>query len=315
MKKILFALPFIFALTACGGGGGGGSSSPSPTQDKTVPEQPVTETKEVVVSESGTQSLPVSNASSLIYTVKSDSESTSSASTNSSSDLPSWLTIVFDSGSITFNVSEVDRPHSITIEFRDKNTNEVDFEVSLFVDNSSGKELVSKVERAISQSDRLLSLENDKKLYFYIVDMLYLQDLITHSEKVDTINSFSPEEQVSYDLASNYLADLKVRLNQYNAGIAGQDELAQQLTSFESAILTHGEYSSNAIESLQQINASGLPALPKTDIVFSESGNVYSRFIGSSEYGQWVDGNWVYNPDFEFLSKIVNVNLAGTCSI
>ena len=311
MKKILFALPFIAALTACGGGGSGGGSSPAPSQDKNVVEEPAVETKQVVTSEAGTKSVPVSNTSNLTYTVKENSDTASSTS-NSSYD---WLDVQFTSDSVVFNIGDVDRPYNLILEFTDKDSKEIVFKVSLFVDNASGKELVSKVERAISQSERILSLEDDKKIYFYIVDMLYLQDMITHSEKQENINAFNPEGQASYNLASNYMFDLKKKLAQYNKSMIDENALQEQLSLFESALITHGQYGSDAIESLQQLNVSGLPSLPNTDFAFSNVGNLYSRFIGNENYGQWVNGNWTYNSSFEFLSSIVNVNLAGTCSI
>ena len=221
----------------------------------------------------------------------------------------------FTSDSVVFNIGDVDRPYNLILEFTDKDSKEIVFKVSLFIDNASGKELVSKVERAISQSERILSLEDDKKIYFYIVDMLYLQDMITHSEKRENINAFNPEGQASYNLASNYMFDLKKKLAQYNKSMIDENALQEQLSLFEGALITHGQYGSDAIESLQQLNVSGLPSLPNTDFAFSNVGNLYSRFIGNENYGQWVNGNWTYNSSFEFLSSIVNVNLAGTCSI
>jgi hypothetical protein len=314
MKKILFALPFVFALTACGGGGGG---SPSPTQDKNVPDQSEPKIEPVNVLENEIKSLPVSNASSLIYTVKSDNGSKSNTSTNSSSDLPHWLSIVFESGSVVFKVSEVDRPYSITIEFRDKNTNEIDFEVSLFVDNSSGKELVSQVERAISQSDKLLSLENDRKLYFYIVDLLYLSDSsVTYSDKQSYLKEFDVEEFSTFQAFSDSISELDLALNDYNKGDITDIALKNYLEDFENNLLEHGRMASGMIEFLQSdINNTGVVTLPNTDVNYIEKKGFYSRFIGNSEYGQWVNENWVYNPDFDFLSKIVNVDIAGTCSI
>ena len=300
MKKILFALPFIAVLTACSGGGGGSS----PTQNKTVPDEPVTETKKVVTSEgSGSQFLPVDNSSNVITYDKTKIV------------IPEGISIEVREDAIVFTVIDVDRPTELNIEFFNKETGEVLFNVSFFAENTSGRELVSKVERAISQSERLLPLEDDKKIYFYIVDMLYLQGLSTYKEKQDDIKIFSPKEQASYALANNQMQDLKTWLNQYNEGRVGEESLSSKLSSFENAIIEHNRYASDIIKSFQELNASGLPVLPNTDLAFTPTGNMYSRFIGASEYGQWVDGNWVYNPDFEFLSKIVNVNLAGTCSI
>lgn len=301
MKKILFALPFIFALTACGGGGGGSSS---PTQDKNIPEEPVVETKEVVLSEgSGSQLLAVDNSSNVITYDKAKVV------------VPEGISIEIKEDSIVFTVIDVDRPTKINIEFFNKETNEPLFNVSFFAENTSGKEMVAQVEKAISQSERLLSLEDEKKIYFYIMDMLYLEGIVSHSKKESFIKDFSPERQQSYRDLNIEVTDLKTQLDKYNKGDVSDASLSDQLVAFENSLVEHGRYASKTINDLQNIYSSGISIIPETDIKFSVTGQIYSRFIGNSEYGQWVDGNWVYNPDFEFLSKIVNVNLAGTCSI
>lgn len=296
---------FAFALTACGGGGSGGGSSSSPTPEEKNLDEPTVETKEVTTSESSTQSVSVSSTKNMVL-----------------EGVPEGVSFDITENSINFTLSEVDRPTKSTIKVKDSVTGDVLFKISLFIENTSARDLVDKVNHSISQTERLLSLEDDKKIYFYVVDMLYLKGDIPYSEKKNTIDSFAPEDQESHDLANEYSSVLNTTLNQYNEGEVGEQELSDKLELFENAVTSHGQYGANAIASLQSISTAGLPPLSSGEIKYNAEENLYSRFIGEEVYGKRVNGEWVYNSgeiesesDYSFLSKIVNVNLAGTCSI
>jgi len=313
MKKILFALPFIAALTACGGGGGGGGSSP--TQNKTIPDETVIENKPVGENTTVVKTLPSGSSSNLKYTIKNNSNSTSSTSDTSYD----WLNVEIDSDSVIFNIGDVNRPYDLILEFRNKDSGEIVFKIPLFVNNSSAKELTDQVGIAISQSDSLLALENEKKIYFYIVDLLYLSNnSVSYSDKQSYLEKFNVREFSTYQGFSDAINNLKDGLENYNKGEGGVTDsvLESHLENFEKTLLAHGRMASGMIEFLQyDVNSTGVVELPNTDVNYIKTQEIYSRFIGNSEYGQWVNGNWVYKPDFDFLKNIVNVETSGTCSI
>jgi hypothetical protein len=299
MKKITILI-LTFVLTACGGSGGENEKPKNNQSDNYI------EIKKITTTESGTEFIELNDTRNV-----------------EASGIPNGMSIEFLENSVKINMpSNIDRSMISNVTFKNSLTSEVMFIVEIFIENTSARDLLDKINRALSQESSLLNLEDDRKIHYYLVDLLYLKGFYENKEKTIKINSFSPRMQITYTNLESSFRNIKNRLNEYNNGVIGDAALLAEVLSFDQNIIDHGNYGSNTVRELQNVieNNKGIigdffPNLSTGEIKYNYNDKIYSRFIGNEYYGLRDQLGWDYKADYGFLNKIINKEISGTCSI
>lgn len=287
-------LAMVGVVTACSGGGGS-SSTPTVTLEITP------------------ANLTVNEGQSTSFTVKATGGSKITISGGSVSSIQG------QGESYLVSAGEVDRTVTETFKFtasrdgyRSKTTT-----VNVVIENLSGAPTEDAAIATLSTEEGIVSLEEDFNLYRAIIESMYLDmgltesasasalTPLTYSEKEALLASFNPSQGPYHDLLMQSFDELQDTYSQYSLGQVSEVELENQLSDIQYLIGQHSSYGAQKLASLFQAFYPGIDLETQTSLEFSSEAGRYSRFIGNPEFGSYIDGEWVYEGDFNLLDSVI----------
>jgi hypothetical protein len=280
--KFIPILVLSLAVSACGGGGGGGSDSPSAKGDVVTPP---------AIPGMFTFSMNENEVLEKDIGFAPDYVRIESGISAVQADISGQKLVV--------TAGEIDRELLVRIDaVRDGKV--VTYAV-VQVKNSSAVELVQKGEALDEQREELLNLEEAGKLFRYFVDVAYLGERITNSEKEDLIASFGDVDTQAYQVTSNALNSAYTAYRGYRAGVTDEYEFSEEL---ESAELALDQYASQAALKFEALKGK-LPELPdfsNLSFSFVTKEKRYSMFEGNPAFGDYLsDGTFQYSQPYSAL--------------
>lgn len=295
--QLLSASSLALVLLGCGGGGSGGNTGA--TGEKQSIQPPALENTFYTVDE-GVQTRLAGNlhgAEIASYALEEDIDLTVSA-------LP-------DDTGLILTAPFVNAPQLVNLLVTFK-TNGVTYERSLAIQirNTSAQAIEEKTRLIMNDAPSLLSLGQDMALYHFSVDTAYLYGVIPHSEKLRLLDEFSPESSPVYSQLQTQLGELSIAFSEYEKGVVADSELEQQIDVIDSLAEEHGEYGVQQLIDVSEFSEAVVPALTYGTLQFSEDAGFFSRFVGTNDYGSWLDGKFSLNEFYAPIASLIRTNLS-----
>lgn len=290
--KVYFLMLLSLFLTACGGGGGGGSATSNgvnPSSNNTATYQ----TQAYSLSESSVKAIKIPVAASSINVENPDSN----------------IKVTYSGGVLNVNAGNVDKIVTLTVDFKNS-SNAVVYKALVTVNNTSADAMIKEAKALYTQSHDIIYLTDDSKLYFYFVDTAYLKGLITYGDRETLLSDFVPLAQPEANQMKTLASTLSTDLTNYDKGAATDTEVKGVMDSFISLMTAHSSYGVGELKKVQFLGNGDIPDVTLGTMAYDYQNNVFSRFIGDSNYGSYASGKWAFSSTYSFLNNIVNIDLA-----
>lgn len=151
------------------------------------------------------------------------------------------------------------------------------------------------------------------KEYYYVADfyseVIENKNLISPQKAEDLQRAVQTVDSVEYGIIGNLLSVMEAN------AISGTLTNVDEMESYKSAINARfidleAELTSQTyvyVNELAELSTSILPVLDFENKVYEYDATLqkYSRFAGNPSYGEFVDGEWVFNDEYKFLNAII----------
>lgn len=295
-QKTVIVFMTASLLSACGGGGG----SDTPRQIITMGQQSVS------LGENTSASLPfTTSASDIAFQITSEQ--------------PKKVAVVtVKENVLEIAATETDRPSSLTgilySEARgiDDGSSK---KISVVVGNTSAAKLEARATKLLDQKEDLLALAEDRAIFRFVVDIAYLNSLISHSEKLAFMDDFSASSQPTHGALGVQVNSFATALNDYGSGEISDADLQAKLEFVDDAIASHGQFAATMFSDVAHLSSAFIGDLSVTTLAYDPVSGRYSRFLGHAETGAYSDSNWSFKPDYTLVDSWVSKNVASTLSV
>lgn len=290
-KRLSLALLSASILTACGGGSGGGKS---PT-----PELIRIDSSYLVADENSSINVPInSSASDLAFEVISQ--------------VPSDIGVLSLQGNdLKATFGETDRPGAVTAKVysREKGIDHPTSKlVTISVQNTSAAALEEQARQVLEQKNDILSLKEDQIVFKFLLDLAYLNDVITYGQKTSYIDGFNPTDPYSYVTLANDYANFESQHQSYLSGDKSDTSLSSNLSDVEQSIVSHADFAKTQFSNIKTLSDPFISDLTATDMEYDPISNRYSRFIGQSSLGAYSGSEWSFLSGYQLLDYWVPKN-------
>lgn len=296
MNKFILASFLMAFLSACGGGGDSGGGTPvDPTLSVSLSSVPAE------MNESSTLSITVS-ATGVKNTISSSVVVTEGADIVSINDSnPNQLSITFS------NLTVVDAEFSFMVKVQDglsddikRNWKSPTYKVN--VKNSSFEAELNQITFVNDSRDRIINQHEEVNVLSKLQE---LNNYLNNSKTLGyNINQSSEELEIAFDTLL-----LQEYLNKKTTEVQLREKFNDLNNLINSYYLPYIQSINSNLELLS--NKTGLNILPVEKLTFNEELNSISLFTGNTDLGSIVDGEWVFNSQFTYLTDIINTE----CSI
>lgn len=211
--------------------------------------------------------------------------------------------VVYRNDRLTFNATEVDRPRETQISVLDPDGN-TQIRINLAIQNTSGRPLETRAIQLVDQAGPILALQEDRRIYDYMLDVAYLEERITWSEKQALMQEWRPESRDAHARLDRRLKETADVLEAYQSGNASESELDSVSSDAVSALPNHGEYGARRLSELASEQNSPVPDSSHGTLTYRDSTETVSRRIGNRNYGALESEEWQFDPTFTFLLAV-----------
>lgn len=278
-RSVLSALLF-FAVSGCGGSGGSSASSEAPSGAEPAQQVRTVSLDKTYVQADEVDVLPLSGQftrpDSLLLSQSPDI---------------GLEVLSFRDNQVSLRIPGVDRPSlsdlELTFVYGDQS---IVKSVSFLAQNVSASSLEQQVQDTLEEKESIVELTQDFSLYRFFIDYAYLYDLLIYLEKEQRLAEFSPLESASTSSTGSAIESLAAEFDAYRQGQLSDQALEQALSLAEAAILEHGRYGSQMLQTIQPLVEVLVPGLSRGDLVYVPEVGIYSRFLSTPIYGQIRDG-------------------------
>jgi hypothetical protein len=302
-KLITYLTPCIFILSACGGGGGASSTTSNKSPVIPIPAMTVTtSSKDLVVDELLTINaiLSVKNADQ-DYTVLIDYSGYGNLEQVINGD---DLTVKYTAPEVN---QEIQEQFSVTISDKDDSITAL---YSVSINNASALVAITSIEKLIALSESQGYYEELKRVARIAIKMNSFKNQSKQDQSNLAITSFEAT-RLSVLNENQYIevdpVYLQEQIDSFNDGTSNESHLLGVIEGAASRITL--EVGPILAELSRIISLSeSIPTIPSYS--FSINGDKYSGLIGNTEYGSFVDEEWVFSDEYTILESI----LLSSCS-
>lgn len=206
---------------------------------------------------------------------------------------------------LTFRTGDVDRPNQARIRVLDPNgATQVD--INVVIENTSGQDIETRAEHLVDQSESIKVLESDRQVYAYTLEVAYLDDQISWSERQAMLAQWTPESTQSHDTLSEKIKETRAVLEDYRRGKVGEQQLAEAADNAISYLPSHGDYGARKLDELASDDRIDVRVPDVSFGVFTWRSSVeqVSRRLGNSAYGDLESGEWNFDSRYRFLTAV-----------
>jgi len=274
-------------LTACGGGGGSDSGGGAPGVNR-----------DTVTINTSENSVEVRQLDGAI-----DPESLTLVE---GYDSPDITTVITDD---TITVTVGDLPNSAHERFTVKTATDTHYTISISAENSSAQQTIQQADALTEIASPQALVGDDLRLLNTVLEIEYLAGDISESEKTSiktTTNSAIASSSTALD---GEITLLDQALTDYRNSDITETDLAQRLAASNAVVGELGTAGETALDIVTDtLTAMGI-ALPAnleatTPLRYIEEADRYSRFM-VSDYGSFDgNGNFSFDPSFDFFNAV-----------
>ena len=210
---------------------------------------------------------------------------------------------VYRDDRVTFTAQKVDRPRQtqVAVLAPDGSTQ---IRINIAIQNTSGKSLETRATHLVNETQSVLALRDDRRIYDYLLEVAYLEERITWSEKQALMGEWRPESRETHARLERRLKHTAEVLDAYQSGRASETELESASSSAIAALAKHGEYGARRLSELASEQNSPVPDTSHGTLTYRDRAETVSRRIGNRHYGEFQGGEWQFAPTFAFLSAV-----------
>ncbi|MFT4898807.1 MAG: hypothetical protein ACI9U0_000594 [Flavobacteriales bacterium] len=297
-KLISYLTPCVLILSACGGGGGESNTTSNKNARIPIPAMTVsTGSKDLVVDE-----LLTINT---ILTVK-DADQDFTVSIDYSGNGHLEQVINDDDITVKYTAPEVDR--DIEEHFSVTTSDKDDAVTTLFsvsINNASALLAIASIEKLIVLSESQGYYEELKRVASIAIKMNSFTNQSKQNQSNLAMMTFEATKQSVLNETQYIEVDpvyLQEQIDSFNNGTSDESHLLSVIEGAASRITL--EVGPILAELSRIISLSeSIPTIPS--YAFSINGNKYSGLIGNTEYGSFVDDEWVFSDEYTILESIL----------
>lgn len=279
-------IPLVGLISACGGGG---DSSPDTSARQAAPQ---VDQRYVFVPEASTTA------------IGGDFENTGSFSVSGTENLVR-VVLAEDRQRLIIDAPDVNQPRTLELLLKFEGDNQPHtFSLSVHVENTSALELETRVTDTLREKERLLDLEQDQVLFHFFVDLAYLNQLITHSDKQQYLDGFDPASATSYTEANATLQQLDEDYQRYQAADLTDAELELSLSRATRQIEIHSDYGAGKLAEIQSYTSLIAPTFDG-DLRYSPEAGFYSRYVDNDTYSEPSGDGFTLKPPYDALATVI----------
>lgn len=290
-KSSFVLLMVTGALAACGGGGDSESTPTRTSGDVSFDQSYVTAAEASTVEVSG------SFAGHRQVQVVSDNRTQVSVS------------ISADQTHLVIRPREVDRPRTLNLALvfgDDPQQSPVD--LTVHVENTSAIGMEQQVSDLLAQREALLSLEQERVLYHFFVDIAYLESDISHSGKQQLMDQFLPSASPHHASTRNAFEKLQQNQDQYERGSLPDYLLTEALNTLQDELELHAGFGAEKLADIAEHTELAAPgfkqALTNSKPEYSDETGIYSRFL-SDAFGRFEGDQFVLDSAYAPLEDLI----------
>ena len=211
----------------------------------------------------------------------------------------------FNGSRLQFTAEQVDRPRQTRLLILDPE-GRTQLRINVVIRNTSGAALKARASHLIDQRGAILGHQEDRRIHDYILDVAYLQEKITWSEKQALMADWNPGSEASYARLEARINETGDILKAYLEGDASEDELAAAASSAIQMLPEHGEYGARRLSEVTQAYGSPVPDVSHGSLAYRESLDIVSRRSGNPNYGELIGDDWQFDFEFRFLKPVID---------
>gem|GEM_PF-651372 len=211
--------------------------------------------------------------------------------------------VIYRHDRLTFTADAVDRPRKTQITVLDPEGN-TQLRINIAIQNTSGESLENRATHLVTETPSILDLREDRRLYDYMLDVAYLEERITWSEKQTLMAEWRPESREAHARLERRLKETAEVLDAYQSGRASESELDSVSSNAVAALPNHGEYGARRLSEIASEQNSPVPDSSHGTLTFRERTETVSRRFGNRNYGDFENGKWQFATTFTFLSAV-----------
>lgn len=282
MKKNSFGVHFValitLFLTACGGGG---------SEDKPQTVR-INEVAEVSVAEGDVAEFDVPNDIKSITAIDGDAN----------------LTLSFSGRSLIVKASQLTSPTMGTYDvYMSKGNDIVIQRYEVMGVNTSALATEVRAYEIKERYEDLLELSEDKKVHEFFIDLAYLKEQITPSQRDSRISAFQVAQAPSYEATKVSFDELLFAFEEYLSGNLDESSLEGYVKSAESALAAHSDAGLVHLRRVEDLSGPLMDSLPEAKVVYVESQSRFSRYFDHS----MLTGDQNYTDGFEILAPLTGL--------
>jgi hypothetical protein len=297
-KLISYLTPCVFILSACGGGGGESNTTSNENAGIPIPAMTVsTGSKDFVVDE-----LLTINT---ILTVK-DADQDFTVSIDYSGNGHLEQVINGDDITVKYTAPEVDRDieehFSVTTSDKDDAVTTL---YSVSINNASARVAIASIEKLIVLSESQGYYEELKHVASIAIKMNSFTDQGKQNQSNLAMTTFEAIKQSVLNETQYIEVDpvyLQEQIDSFKEGTSDESHLLGVIEGAASRITLSV---APVLEELARIiqPTDSIPAI--SSYAFSIIGDKYSGLIGNTEYGSFVNGEWVFSNEYAIFESIL----------
>lgn len=211
--------------------------------------------------------------------------------------------VAYRNDRLTFAAREVDRPRETQVDVLDPDGN-TQLRVNIAIKNTSGEPLENRATHLVAETQSILELREDRRLYDYLLEVAYLEERITWTEKRALMQDWRPESRDAHARMERRLKRVAEVLGAYQSGGASETELASASSNALTTLSSHGEYGARRLSELASEQSSPVPDTSHGTLTYRDRAETVSRRVGNRDYGDFQGGEWRFAPTFTFLDAV-----------
>jgi hypothetical protein len=315
MKKNIFtqsvpALSLIFLLSACGGGGGDAAETTStnaPVNDSVnAPPTAALFTAEVMTTPVSVSELSTAEINLTLKNPTGSVKTTASVSTGISASEQYSFDISNDGSRVNIIIGEIQQEDNIDVIITsiDDGGRKVLNTISFQVTNTSAEKLIEEINSYKDNMQRITDVIEEKALIkkFSIVARLFIDNFDADSE-IDLLTRVDNAAKDILISQLNALATDTSSVDDYMSRTTTELELVEYKNSLIGDV-------AKFVMPINDIINPFIASLSQEADVFTLKGyeltnGLLSQLVGNKNLGNIVDGEWVFNQNYTYLSSIV----------
>lgn len=213
--------------------------------------------------------------------------------------------VVYENDRLVFTAEEVDRPRETEVVILDPE-GKTQVRVNIAIQNTSGESIERQATHLANQQQAILNLREDRRIYDYMLEVAYLEERITASEKQALMDEWRPESEETHAELSRRLAETAEVLEAYQNGDVSESELAATADNAVAVMPNHGEYGARRLSELASEQNSPVPDTSHGTLTYRDDASIVSRRVGNRNYGEFQNDEWQFDTTFRFLTSVTN---------